>query len=155
MTAYQRVCVHEAGHALAAYRFHRPIYSIEVDAKGSGGVRCTEFRPAHRRRIAPELWNRRVFEEAVICLAGPIAEHRIFGKKFWDGWSVDLRDANKWLRLSGRPFRQAAREALRTTHKLVSEPAGAAAIKRLAQRLIDRGPMNEREAEMFFLRLKV
>ena len=156
MNEHVRVCFHEAGHALAAHRFHRPIHSIAIDrAEGSGAVYCDEFQAVHRRRIAPAVWNERVFEEAVICLAGPLAEYAIFNQKLWDRWRLDMENANSWLRKSNLPFQQAAREALRTTHKLVTAPAGERAITRLAQQLLDHGPMDARDAARFFLRLKI
>ena len=95
MRELYRVAWHEAGHAIAAFHYRRPIRLVTADVEGTGATRCLELKADARSMFRGRVWRQLVQQEIVICLAGPIAEEIEHGDA--ESAEIDLQMARKWL----------------------------------------------------------
>jgi len=130
-----RAAWHEAGHAIAAYRYGRPIRLVTADTKGEGGTFCHALQPGARSRFRGRVWSELVKQEICICLAGPIAEEIKHGAAE-DSVKIDIQMARRWL--GEIMVQEALGLAMLTarTRKLLTEPQTWNAVGDVARRLI-------------------
>jgi hypothetical protein len=124
---------HEAGHALAAWRYAFPLESVSIRPADSHVLYRADRPPELPGRVAPE---------AVIALAGGEAEIRLRGRADEASCAGD-RDFAATLACRLCPDDRYARRLLwrseRAARRLVQGPARWHCIWRLAEHLLDDG----------------
>jgi ATP-dependent Zn protease len=126
---------HEAGHALAAYRYRRPIRLIRIDREGEGGTYCQALQHGARSSFRRRVWRTLVQQEICICLAGPIAEEIAHGKNA-ESAEIDLQHAHEWLRELMVPDNSALVTFATRTRELLIEKQTWIAVRHVAARLL-------------------
>ncbi len=148
MTELYRAAYHEAGHAVAAFHYHRSIRGVTVDTEGSGGTFCAALHPRARGRFPDAAWRRLVEEEICICLAGPIAEGIAHGAAV-ESAEIDLKHVQRWMGELEVPnaalvtFVARARAVLR-------EPRTWNAVRTVARRLIQGRRISGADVDAIF-----
>ncbi len=135
---------HEAGHALAAYRYGRPVLKIEIDGEGSGATRCLGLKPDARRMFRRRVWRELVQQEILIALAGPLAEEIKYGKNA-ESAKIDWQHAHRWL--AELDMQNALATFATQTRELLTEPATWNAVRTVARRLIQGRKITGPEVE--------
>ncbi len=124
---------HEAGHAVMALIFGRPIQrvSIEPDQKRLGHCAVDKgvYRPSDDRLEA----------DMLILLAGVAAEAVIAGSYNWPGAALDLQGVRRLAMMRGGAEKQAerlARRMLSRTENLLQQAGNWRAVQLIAEELI-------------------
>jgi ATP-dependent Zn protease len=145
---------HEAGHALAAYRYRRPIRLIRIDREGEGSTYCQALQHGARSSFRRRVWRTLVQQEICICLAGPIAEKIAHGKNA-ESAVIDLQHAHEWLReLMVSDYGALATFATRTRELLIEQQTWIA-VRHVAARLLQVRGITGREVNTICDALKV
>ncbi|QDV70662.1 ATP-dependent zinc metalloprotease FtsH [Rosistilla carotiformis] len=143
---------HEAGHAVMAISLGRPIQKVTI-APGplqTGGYRLgvCELRKG-RGRASQDV----IEDEALILLAGMVAEARFTGRYCPRGAAADLRTVERVLEGRAKTQRQLERlqrRLLDKTEHLLSDEAHAVAIERIAKELIEKTTISGRAVRHLF-----
>jgi hypothetical protein len=130
-----RAAFHEAGHAIAAFHYRRPIRLIRVDRHGEGSAYCDALQHGVRNRFRRRVWQTLVQQEICICLAGPIAEEIAHGSDA-ESSDIDLHHAKDWLRELMVPDDSALVTFASRTRELLTERQTWRAASEIARRLI-------------------
>jgi hypothetical protein len=140
---------HEAGHALAAWHFHRPIRRVEVDAAGGGGVYCRMLKAASRPKYERRDWEDVVGQEVTICVAGPLAEHIAYRADWKNAGSIDLQTAVEWLdQLRHGGGRMG--EFIERAQEILYQPRAQDAIGEMSRRLVRVRAIDGADVERIF-----
>jgi ATP-dependent Zn protease len=147
---------HEAGHAIMATILGRTIQKVTIKPRQiqTGGVRLgvCELR-SDRNRSSHDA----VEDEALILLAGMVAEAKLTGRYCELGAAQDLRQASAILRGRGGNETQTQRLLQRMLDKsehMLSEPVYVEAIRKVAKELIDRTVISGRNVRHIVSQLK-
>jgi Peptidase family M41 len=130
-----RAAFHEAGHAIAAFHYRRPIRLIRIDREGEGGTYCQALQHGARSSFRRRVWRTLVQQEICICLAGPIAEEIAHGKNA-ESAEIDLQHAHEWLRELMAPDDGDLVTFASRTRELLTEPQTWNAVHNVARRLM-------------------
>ena len=144
MNEIERAAVHESAHATMAFRFGRRIRHVQVADDGTGATHCQMLRRVARWWLPASAWRKRVAEEAVISLSGPLAERKFCGCLSRQASTVDFKNASQWLKKLGRNREQTAIEI---TYKLLDSPRTWRAVETIAAALIEHGHLTGAQVE--------
>jgi hypothetical protein len=141
MTEPELTAHHEAAHAVAAFIFRRSPQRAWIGRDGVGGITTMTLRRAARGSMPEERWRELAFEEAQICIAGPIAEHIQTGEVDARACRNDFHGVEAWLRDLGFADPLARQTLILTTKSLLSEKRTWAAVRTIAARLLRDGSL--------------
>jgi ATP-dependent Zn protease len=147
---------HEAGHAVMAVSLGRPIQKVTIAAgRTAFGVRLGACKLQKGRRKAAD---DPVEDEALIYLAGMVAESHFTGKHCPGGAGQDLRAVARLLQTRAASSSQLERLQRRLVDKvehLLSDEAHAKAIELVASELIQKTTISGRAVRHFFEQAQV
>jgi len=152
----------EAGHAVASFRYDKPVYSIEVDDEGGGFFRHSPPEPMPRAGVDDtKAWNWLVANvefdidfvrtQGLILLAAPAAVERAIGEPLGCGDDLDRADcliaSLRWpLWDRCQLYKEIAGEAGKLIYAFWEETEA------LAKRLYDVGFLHEAEIKQIIRR---
>lgn len=137
---------HESGHAVVAISLGRQIKKATVKRAhlSTGGVRLGAVMFEKGRSKPTDDW---VEDEAMILLAGMVAEARFTGRYCDQGAAIDLRAVDRLLDSRVRTQRQLDKlrqRLINKTEHLLDEPAHAIAVEAVAKELLIKGEVSGR-----------
>lgn len=147
------VAYHEAGHAVMATIVGRPIQKVTLSAANlpTGGLRLGACNIRKGRTKPTKDW---IEDEALILLAGMVAESHVTGRYCEKGAGQDLRAVQRLLSqtraTSARQLEKMVRRLVDKVELLLSEDAHAKAIEWIAQELLQKTTISGRAVTHFF-----
>ena len=93
----ERAAFHEAGHAVMAHRFRRPLRVVEISEHGAGNTLCLELRADAKHKFSLERYRELVIEEIHVWSAGWVAEELFAGTFDPSAARVDIERVQFWL----------------------------------------------------------
>jgi hypothetical protein len=147
MTVEVHTAWHEAGHAVMAMIFDRPVHRVSIlpddERLGHCQVNKGVYRPSDDRLEA----------DLLILLAGPAAEAEVAGRYNWGGAALDLRGVHRLAMMRGGAQKQAerlARRMLSRAEHLLRQKAHWHAVELIARELLSHQVISGRAARHLF-----
>lgn len=147
------VAYHEAGHAVMATMVGRPIQKVTLSTANlpGGGVRLGACNIRKGRSKPSRDW---IEDEALILLAGMVAESHVTDRYCEKGASQDLRAVQRLLSqtraTSPRQLEKLERRLIDKAELLLSEKPHAKAIEWIAQELLEKTTISGRAVTHFY-----
>jgi ATP-dependent Zn protease len=137
---------HEAGHAVVALAYDRPVHRVSVLPNQFYAGLC-EFQKGKARGSVDV-----VEREILISLAGMVAEARHTGKYDRAAAGRDLRQARAWAlqRADERQLERYERRMLAKVESLLNDEQHWAAVERIAAELLKHGRISGRAARHLY-----
>ncbi len=138
---------HEAGHAVMALVFERPVQRVSIRPDGSRLGHCEVGKGVHRPS------DDRLEADMLILLAGPAAEAGVAGHYNWPGAVLDLQGVRRLAMMRGGAERQAekiARRMLSRAEHLLRQKSHWRAVVMIAEELLRHQTISGRAARHLF-----
>ena len=137
---------HESGHAVVAISLGRQVKKATIKRANlqTGGVRLGAVMFEKGRSKPTDDW---LEDEAIILLAGMVAESNFTGRYCEEGAAVDLRAVDRLLDSRVRTERQLEKlrqRLINKTEHLLADPAHAVAVEAVAKELLNKGEVSGR-----------
>ncbi|QDT09492.1 cell division protein FtsH [Stieleria marina] len=147
---------HEAGHAVMAFSLGRPVEKVTIvpGKMQFGGTRLGACKIQKGRTKSTKDW---LEDEAIILLAGMVAESHFTGKYCTAGAAQDLRAVERLAesRLGSsfgnqRQFDRLIKRWIDKTHYILEDEIYQKAIRWIAEELIEKSTVSGRAVRHFF-----
>lgn len=135
---------HEAGHAVLAITLGRPVEKVTIERNS---MRLGQVQMSKRRGLPIK---DTLEAQALILLAGVVAEARIVGRYNWPGAQQDMIGVRQLARYRGATDKQVERLQQRwldKTEHLVDDPDTWLAIERVAEELVSKKSLSGRAVQ--------
>lgn len=135
---------HEAGHAVIAITLGRPVEKVTIERNS---MRLGQVQMSKRRG---QPIKDTLEAQALILLAGVVAEARIVGRYNWPGAQQDMIGVRQLARYRGATDKQVERLQQRwldKTEHLVDDPDTWLAIERVAEELVAKKLLSGRAVQ--------
>lgn len=135
---------HEAGHAVLAITLGRPVEKVTIERNS---LRLGQVQMSKRRG---QPIKDALEAQALILLAGVVAEARIVGRYNWPGAQQDMIGVRQLARYRGATDKQVERLQQRwldKTEHLVDDPDTWLAIERVAEELVTKKSLSGRAVQ--------
>ncbi len=137
---------HEAGHAVVALYYDRPVHRVSIEPKQRTAGRCELRKGAQRTALDV------IEAEILMALAGLVAEALFTGRYDPAGASQDLRYARKLMlsRTTEQSLERYERRMLSKVQNLLADDALVHAVKAIAKELLKQRTISGRAARHLY-----
>ncbi len=149
MTSHETIATayHEAGHAVVAISLGRAVEKVSIvgNSLRLGVVNLGKGRKGRREDFFED--------DALILLAGLVAEARYSGQENWEGARTDLRIVRRLISdrvTSEKAAERMERKLLEKTDHQLSQPGHWEAVEAVANLLVEKNAVSGRTARHLF-----